>query len=138
MEAMPQAPGQPGQGNQVAACGNEEQRSGIADKLKVESVENGDCEARGLVEWIGVGKQERRVAARHIQEGDLEGNGKQLMDLPSSDGFDETMMSFYEEDAQIYMIATAMEKYAESRLQVASAARNKESENGQHQKTSQM
>ena len=123
---MPQAPGQPGQGNQVAACGNEEQRSGIADKLKVEAVENGDCEARGLVEWIGVGKQERRVTAKHIQEGDLEGNGKQLMDLPSSDGFDETMMSFYEEDAQIYMIATAMEKYAESRLQVASAAGNKE------------
>ena len=47
--------------------------------------------------------------------------------MPSVDGFDETLMSFYEEDAQIYMIATAVEKLAESRVQMARSAGNKES-----------
>ena len=45
---------------------------------------------------------------------DQTNNRKQILDLPSVDGFDETMMSFYEEDEQIYMIATAVEKLAES------------------------
>ena len=123
MRPTPQAPRQPAQGNPAAMCENEEQKNGTA-VCKNEAMESGGDKTRRVIKQPVNRKRNNKEETRGDEQTD---NRKQILDLPSVDGFDETMMSFYEEDAQIYMIATAVEKLAESRLQMARSAGNKES-----------